>query len=278
MIKYSYQIIKYTHDLVTGEFVNVGVVLFEPNNNFIEAKVLNKFSRISNFFGEVNGHFLLSRLKHFQKEIVEISKNKSLFSVDHSIDSITSRLIPKDDSSLQLSEMKFGLDLSPINALNDLYKRLVEKYIDGNSQEARTDNYAWNKVYKQYFDQHGITAKLRDHTVQTNNDKIKFDKSWKNGVWNCYQTLSLDLKKEDNIRGKIYKWSGIVRELETASEKMNLFFLTTKPKSESKKLNSFIKETLSLNTDCISVKIVSENDAAAFAEEVKKAMIKSDVL
>ncbi len=278
MIKYSYQILRYTHDRITGEFVNVGIVLHEPNSKFLEARVLNKFSRISNFFGEINGHFLISTLKHFQKEIFTAAQYIESTTSDEFLKLITNKLIPKDDSAIQLSEVKTGLALSADKALSTLYARLVEKYLEEPIQEKHNDSYAWNKVYKKYFDKYGITTKLKDHTVNTNNDKIKFDKSWKNGVWNCYQTLSFDLKKEDNIKGKVYKWSGIVRELETANEKMNLYFLTTVPKSESKKLKTFIEDTLTLKTDRLCVKIVSESEADQFAVEVKKAMQNSDLL
>ncbi|WP_026902426.1 DUF3037 domain-containing protein [Pedobacter glucosidilyticus] len=277
MIKYNYQILRYIHDQVTGEFVNVGIVLFEAESKFLKSKVLSKFSRISNFFGEINGYFLLSALKHFQTEITAYT-TKNDISSDSSLNTITGNILLKDDSALILSDVKSGLDINAEAALEDLYKRLVEKYIVEPGGEKRSDAYAWRKVYKEYFDKYGITSKLKDHTVNTNNDTIKFDKSWKNGVWNCYQTLSFDLQKEDSIKGKVYKWSGIIRELETADEKMNLYFLTTSPKSDKKKLCSFIKETLSLDSKFLSVKIISENEAEEFAGDVRKAMEKSDVL
>ena len=33
MKPYQYQVIRYTHDRVTGEFVNVGVVLYVPEGS-----------------------------------------------------------------------------------------------------------------------------------------------------------------------------------------------------------------------------------------------------
>ncbi|QTE36103.1 DUF3037 domain-containing protein [Mucilaginibacter gossypii] len=279
MKKIEYQILRYVHDRTTGEFVNVGIVVFEPQSRFLEARVLNKFSRISNFFEEFNGHFLINTLKHFQKEIKTVNLDLLFFSSSESIrlkedpklSDITKSILLRDNNSLQLSEVKCCLDIRPEKALQDLFVRLIEKYNSDASKEAHTDSYAWNKIYKTHFDKLGITARLKDHTVKTHNDQIKFDKAWKNGVWNCYQSLSFDLKREDAIKTKVYKWSGIIKELGSSNEKMNLFFLTTSPR-DSDHLASFIKDTLSQSDTVVKVTIVTENEAEQFARRVKTAI------
>jgi hypothetical protein len=282
MIKYEYQILRYIHDQASGEFVNVGIVIFEPETKFLKAKVLNKFSRISNFFEEINGYFLLNTLKHFQKEIECINKDLRFFNSSEflslnekpSLKFISNKVLLSDDSGIKLTEPKFGLDIELESALDDLFNRLVDKYNSEVSKDIHSDAYAWNKIYKTYFDKYGITPKLKDHTVKTPNDQIKFDKAWKNGVWNCYQSLSLDLKKEDSIKNKVYKWSGKIKELSSAHEKMNLYFLTTSPKANAE-LNDFIKHTLLQNNDEVNVTIVREDEAEQFAGKVKAAIEKS---
>lgn len=279
MKTFEYQIIRYLHDRTTGEFVNVGIVLFEPESRFLDAKVLTRFSRISNFFEEFNGYFLLSTLKHFQKEIRSVNVDLLFFNSSDFIKSdnkfglteITSKILIPDDSALFVSDTIKALDLDPRKALDDLYDRLVDKYTADPNKEVHTDAYAWNKVYKAHFDKFGITAQLKDHTVKTYNDQIKFDKAWKNGVWNCYQSLSFDLRKDDAIKNKVYKWSGIIKELESSNEKINLYFLTTSPKTNVH-LNSFIKDTLSKSDEDIHVTIVTENEAEQFARKVKTAI------
>lgn len=279
MIKYEYQILRYVHDQTTGEFVNVGIVIFEPQSKFLKARVLNKFSRISNFFEEFNGYYLLGTLKHFQKELESIQNDFSFFNSSEFLNAkekpalsiITNKIVLNDDSALKLTEVKQGLDLDANAALEDLFESLVDKYSPEASKDIHTDAYAWAKVYKSHFDKYGITARLKEHKVKTTNDEIKFDKSWKNGVWNCYQTLSFDLKKDETIKNKVYKWSGIVKELQSANEKMNLFFLTTSPKS-NEQLNDFIKETLSQKHSDVNVTIVTEDQAEQFAKKVKTAI------
>ena len=60
MIKYQYQILRYIHDQFTGEFGNVGIVLYVPETNFLRCKVVSRYARLSDFFGDINGQFLVS--------------------------------------------------------------------------------------------------------------------------------------------------------------------------------------------------------------------------
>ncbi|HMP32054.1 MAG TPA: DUF3037 domain-containing protein, partial [Saprospiraceae bacterium] len=55
MKSYQYQIIKYVHDHFTGEFVNVGVVVYDPESKFFGCKLTKKYKRISNFFPSSDG-------------------------------------------------------------------------------------------------------------------------------------------------------------------------------------------------------------------------------
>lgn len=124
------------------------------------------------------------------------------------------------------------------------------------------------RYIKKHFDENGITNKLKEHIVQTEHDVIQFDKAWKNGVWNCYQTLSFDLKRTDSIKSKVYKWSGIISELENSPENLHLYFLTISP-SKNKTIKRFIEDTLSRQSKKIQVSIVTEKQAESFAISVK---------
>jgi len=65
MKKYQFQIVRYIHDRISGEFVNVGIIVYMPESRFLKSRFINKFSRISQLFVDVNGHSLLGALKHY---------------------------------------------------------------------------------------------------------------------------------------------------------------------------------------------------------------------
>lgn len=272
MKKFQYQIVRYMHDRVTSEFVNIGIILYQPETQFLSAKFVNKFSRISQFFLDVNGQYILSTMRHFESEINRIPKQlDELFTSFTSLEEITNSILPKDDSALICSELLYGLDIKAESALNDLFERLVSKYNQEIDKDSHDDKYVWRKVYKQYFDKYEITNKLKPYTVKTtNHDHIEFDKAWKNGAWNCYQTLSFDLKRTDTIKGKVYKWSGIISELEKSNEKLNLYFLTVGSKRHMT-IHKFIEDTLgNRNGKHLNVTLIKENQADKFVASVKK--------
>ena len=275
MKTYQYQIIRYTHDVLTEEFVNVGVVVFEPKTGYLKSKFINKFGRITQFYAEVNGHGILSALKAFESEIKRIANQlHELFRNDFEyIHQITNEILPKDDSALQCTEMSFGLDTNLEIALEDLFERFVDKYNQENLSETLDDKAVWKEVYKQYFDKYGVTSHLKHHIIQTQNDIFEFDKSWKNGVWNCYQSLSLDFKSNSVIKDKVYKWVGKLNELETAKEQMNIYFLTVSP--DKSDLQRFIKDTLSKRDfhDYLSVSVIDESEADSFVDNVRKEIV-----
>lgn len=132
MIKYQYQILRYMHDQFAGEFANVGIVLYAAQSSYLGCKVINRYSRLSDFFGNVNGQFLVSSIRHFEISINKMGENiGELFpklKQEAKISDFTSTILPKDDSALQLTEIYYGLDLDPEHALTDLFDRIIEKY------------------------------------------------------------------------------------------------------------------------------------------------------
>lgn len=274
MKKFQYQIVRYLHDRVTSEFVNVGIIVYQPESNFLSGKFVSKYSRISQFFLDINGQHLINSLKGFNRQL-EITKEQlnSLFNNYSSLDEITNSILPKDDSSLYCTEVLFGVDISPKIALEDLFDRVVNKYIHETDKEHYDDKEVWTKIYKKYFDVNKITDKLTSHTIKTNNDEINFDKAWKNGVWNCYQTLSFDLKANDSIKNKVYKWSGIVNEIRRSKQEMNLFFLTLNPNKDEKIIH-FINNTLESSDNKMKIKVIDETHAENFVTDVKNQILK----
>lgn len=277
MINYQYQIVRYIHDRVTGEFVNVGLVFYDPKTQFLKCKVVNKFGRISNFFTDVKGHFLITSLKHFEKEINDFLNNsKETEKHFESLDSITRKILPQDDSALVCTEVKRAIDINFETAFEDMFNRIVDRYTEEPISSKHNDNYAWKKYYKDHFEKLGLTKKLKKHSVKTHTDIIDFDKAWKNGSWHCYQSLSLDLKREESIKNKIYRWSGVLKQLESTKEDLHLYFLTTTPNTNHN-IQSLIEEALTVKGNAkVKVTLVKESEAEEFAAEVKKEMDKSE--
>ncbi|QRR03086.1 DUF3037 domain-containing protein [Dyadobacter sandarakinus] len=272
MKKYQYQVIRYLHDRVTGEFINVGVIVYSPERQYLNCKVITKYGRITSFFPGANGKAILKSLRHFEKEIARAKPQFfGLFPAPEDLAEITRTILPNDDSSLTLTEVKKGIDLDFNKSLADLYRLLVTKWQSETDESATSDADVWKKKYKKYFDEYGITAKLTEYEVETKYDNFQFDKAWKNEIWHCYLPVSFDLQNVENIRSKVYKWSGKLAELATAEEKIDVTLLTSIPKRHGE-LSDFISDKLTIQSNNITVSLISERNADKFAREVFNEM------
>lgn len=272
MKNYQFQILRYVHDQFTGEFVNLGVVVYSPDSFFLKAIVSNKYGRVTALFPNANGKFLAKLLKNFEISIIKTEHQlRELFKPSENLISITKNILPVDDSALLLTEVKYGIDIDLDIALRDLYKNLVEKYIETPHEQSLTDEDVWKRKYKNYFDKYALTNRLTSHEVVTSNDSFLFDKSWKNEIWHCYQPLSFDLQSTDSIKNKVYKWSGILRELNTVNEKLHITFLTSLS-NQYRNLNEFIVNSLDRDSDLVEIEIVYDENAEMLAKTVYQQM------
>lgn len=268
MKKYQYQILRYVHDQFTGEFVNLGVVVYSPEESFLKTYISQKYGRVTSLFPNANGIFILKVLRHFESSINRVAKElEQIFLPSENLASITKLILSPDDSALMLSEVKYAIDLDLESALNDLYNDLVEKYLDVPSKHSLSDDDVWKKKYKSYFDKYRITERLSSHQISTKNDSFIFDKSWQNEIWHCYQPISFDLISSEAIRNKIYRWSGILKEIETTNEKVHISLLTTLS-NNYKELNSLIINSLTQDSELIKIDVISDLEAEMIAQKI----------
>jgi len=279
MKSYQFQILRYKPDPVSGEFVNVGLILFHPNEKYLKGRVVESITRLSSFFPETDGRNLAKTLHFIEGEIQRIAEElqKELYLKKYEdVESITKSILPKDDSALQFTDMKEGIDVELDSAFEDLFERLVNMHLDKpREDEVKTDYDVWRKVYKNYFDKYGITKYLTSHSVKTKNDQLNFDYAWKNGDWNCYQSISFNLKRKDSIKNKVYKWDGILNELATTKEVLEVYLLTYLPKHHQNGLKEFIKRKLDeKEVGTARVRLVTENEIDDFIIEIKRDLEK----
>jgi hypothetical protein len=273
MKNYQYRLLRYAHDQFTGEFVNLGVIVYSPELHFLKCKVVDNAKRVKGLFPDVSSSFLLSQLRSVVRRTKQIASQQSdLIKLADNLQSITSMILPPDDSALHFSETKYAMDIDFDLSLNDLFEDLVIKYEPKKAQTASlSDDDVWRNKYKKYFDRYNISTKLIPHEVSTKNDIFNFEKAWKNEVWHCYQPISFDLKDADRIKDKVYKWSGKLDELHKTNEKIHLTFLTT-ISDEHKFLEDFILKSLDKDSKLVEVDVIKESGAEKLAKQIKELM------
>src|ERR1035437_10476238 len=134
---YSFVVLRYVHDVVTGEFINIGVALYAPGAKYLGGLCNTRSGRVSRMFGEVDGDYFRGLMRYIETRFKELGDNLRnelpLHGVPADILQIAKGILPPDDSSLQWSEAGGGQTENPAKTLEDMFARMVERY-EGRTQ------------------------------------------------------------------------------------------------------------------------------------------------
>lgn len=274
MKHFQYQILRYRPDQVGGEFVNVGLVVFSQETNFLMVRSAPSTARAKAIFPNLKGTALQTRLKHFADHLNALHEQRSRelsLNPITDITQITHAALPPDDSAVYWSEVGLGRDLDLSVAFEDLFERFINRHLK--TTPVRTsDTAVWRESYKTYFERPDIKRYLTKHTVKTDeNNVFEFDHAVKNGVWHFMEPVAFDLKSEDRIKDKVFKWVGKVAELEKSEEEFRLYLLTRLPNEEE--VRAFVRNRLEKKLSAgREVEIVVPGEAETLVTNLVKAV------
>lgn len=228
---YSTITLRYLHDVVTGEFANIGVVLYSPDQRYLEARFTTSYERLNAIFLKIDHLHYRALMRYMANRFDEIAADiRDGLHVPPvtGLTEIVRQVLPPDDSSLQWSEPGGGFTEDPAATMDDLFKRLVERYIAGAEQVSRTDE----EIGKPFKAKLGKAAeKLQAKRIEANDYQYEFRFGWQNAVWHLYEPVSFDLLNPDSIREKAVRWYGRSAALqEGAAEKFKIHFLIGEPR------------------------------------------------
>lgn len=232
---YSYVVLRYIHDILTGEFVNVGLVMVVPGQSLILTKARKTFSRIKNVFPDLDSDSYKRAIEAIERGMKAVEhglKSEGLFKVEKTARDYGRIALPLDDSSLQWSPVGAGLAANPQKTFDQLYHRFVARY-DRPSERRRSDEDVWRPVEAKLKEQ-GVKVELEPKRIQGNTDAVEFRHAWKNGRWHVYEPLSFDLSDADNIKDKARRWLGHLSAVKVgASEDVQVHFIVGRPQNAS---------------------------------------------
>ncbi len=277
MKTYQYQLIRYTHDHFTGEFLNLGVIVYSPEVKYLDCKVANRYQRLNNFFPSANGRFTKRILQHIERQVKKVAGSlHELFIPSFDLANITQKILPQDNSGISLSNVETAIDVDMTVALDSLFFEMVEKNTaEEGDKNSLSDEDVWKNKYKQYFDQYNVSNTLTNHTVNTPNDTFSFDMAWKNEIWHCYEPVSFYLVNKDSVKDKVYKWAGRVKGLQETYEKIHLTLLASLNPAFSD-MKGFMDHLIEVHDSNMSVDIVFDDKAELVAKNIRHQMDEHD--
>lgn len=231
---YTYTVLRYIHDISTGEFVNVGVALYAPETGYANAKCRHTYGRLSKVFPGINADYFKALMHnietHFKKLGEQLGGQLSLESAQTVAD-LARRVLPTDDSALQWSPIGAGRTDNPVVTLDKLFDRMVMRYEDRATCERRTEDDVW-RHFKGALETNQLLQYFTPKKIVVSDDEIEFEHTWKNGVLHCLQPVSFDLASRDSIRDKAHRWLGRVTSIKQSSDKLHLYFLVGQPQDK----------------------------------------------
>lgn len=266
---YTYSVLRYVHDVTSGEFVNVGVVLYAPQACYLSAICRTTYGRLNKVFPGVNAEHFKALMRHIQNSFEaqgeRLSSELSLTSPSGVLE-IAQSVLPKDDSSLQWSPAGSGRTDDPAQALEKLFNRMVMRYEERQVSSSRTDDDVW-RHFKRDLEERQILQHFQPKMISVQDDEIEFQHSWKNGKWHCLEPISFDLAAADSIKDKAHRWLGQLASVQGASDPFKVYLLVGAPQQEN--LQSAFQSAMSILRKIPGEKeIVLEQDALGLAARI----------
>lgn len=276
--QYTYTVLRYIHDITTGEFANVGVVLVAPKARYASASCRPTYGRLSRMFPGMSGDSFRSLMNFIQARAEEFGDRLSSelpLSVPENALQLAKSILPPDDSSLQWSPMGSGLTENPSKTLEELYARMVMRYEDRATAAGRTDEAVWRK-FRKPLEQHHVLKYLEPKSFSVQDDQVEFEYAWKNGRWHCLAPVSFDLQSTDSIREKAHKWLGQMTSVQNADEPFKVYLLVGEPQQDA--LRRATDRAVSiLEKLTVDKAIIREPDAERFSREFAEEIERHEV-
>lgn len=267
---YTYTVLRYVHDIASGECLNVGVALLAPEQHFVNAQCRTSFARLKEVFPTLDGDAFRAAMRHvnnaFERFQQELREELALRSHQSGVLGYAHAVLGPDDSSLQWSPMGSGVTADAEATLDQLYRRFVLANERPGALPRRHEDDVW-RHFSRELQQRQVLRHFVPKTIAVRDDQLEFKHAWKNGIWHCLAPVSFDLASAESIRDKAHKWLGQLTSVAGSPDRFKLYFLTAEPSQAE--LRPAYEAALSILTKAqAQSEVFAERDAAGLAERL----------
>ena len=279
-VSYSFTILRYVHDVVAGESLNVGVVMYSSAEGSLLAKVQKSTRRLRQTFPDIDAQVfrdMMTSIEGGLKSLAQELADSPLF-VDRDLDVLkcARRVMPDDDSALQRSAAGWGLTEDVTGTMDQLFERYVTRHDQtAVPEERRRTDDDIRREFKSKLNELGAEIPFERKDIRGSEDEITFETAWKNGSWHAYEPVSLDLADEKRIKDKARRWRGHLSAVQAgAADDVRVHFLVGGPRDESLH-PAFESAKVILSGSPFASALVEEDDTDNLVEEIKAEFLSS---
>lgn len=270
---YSYSFLRYHHDPISGEFGNVGIILWAPSIQFLGFRGCKKYRRLSQFFGKFASDDFSGLIKRLDTNFAKLAKEyadqaylPTVIKEPKSARDLATMIIPEDDGALRWSPSHGGLSEHPEVELEAIFEQFISSKNESISSSRRDDKAVFETLYKKAFVQEDVKPFIQSHVVKSPLAGYEFHQAWKNGVWNVYEPLSFDYTDAERIDVKAFRWDSMARHLMESDDPPNIHLLLGNAKDEHRRHFDKAKDILWSSR---KVTLIEEDEANDFAQDLR---------
>jgi Protein of unknown function (DUF3037) len=279
-MKYPFEAvaIRYVHDVLTAEFVNVGVVVVCQAMGYVGARFITHWSRVTAAFPSAE----LPHLRRIAAEIESACDQARARGVQiqvepQSVVRFLGSVVSADDAGIQLSPVVRGITEDPDRTLRELHKRYAEHYLaEERERPLRNENDIWMTFARKLANRLDVNQNLSSITLKSPKSpgfQYDFERAWKNGKWNIAQPVSFDMRDPKNIKEKAAHWVGRVITLHPSEQNALIMFLVGLPPEQVS------REVLEAASDALQIlrenlggeaEVLTEDRGEELAERIQR--------
>ena len=263
---YSYVVLRYVHDPVADESVNVGVLVYAPASRFLQARTRTTFGRLRTLYPDLDGEAFKRALRAVEDGVDALARGAASTPLLPLSDaaSLARSVLPDDDSGLRWSRVGTGLTDDPAATLDALFLRFVARH-DRASDRRRDDDDVWRSI-SQKLAAHDVADRFEEKTIRGGADEITLRHAWKNGRWHAVEPVSLDLVDADGVKGKARRWLGHLSAVDGLADQAIIHLVVGRPVDLD--LTSAYRDALAILRKAPATEVVEENEADAVVSQL----------
>lgn len=273
-VPYTYSLIRYVHDPIAGEALNVGVLLHSPAVSFLDAKLEFRYERFSSTFARFDGERFKQVLRHFMAAMDEARESLStapLFIRDSSASTTSSdfakRIWIDSGLSFRVSEPMGGVGENMPALLDQLFDRFVTSQYPQQDSQHMTDEQVWTRYRGKLPNE--VKRNLRPKTFETRDYKIEFEHAFQNERWHVLQPVSMDYARTSSMQEKAARWLGAAVNLQESPEAARgKFYLLLHPPDLLTQRDAYVRAKNILHKMPLEHEFFEETETDRLSEEL----------
>ncbi len=271
-----FNVLKYVHSAFLGEEVNVGILLFFPEQRQLVFKYSHSFRRLRLLYPTFSERQLREYLSAFYQRTAQANDQPEFTgSVEQYTTFITQCLLAPDSSALQFGPLRQAVAHAddPAEVAQHYYELFFPEVAPVRRKHDDTFLKQQFRALLRDYDPRVLPLLEKDRVIKTTDVEIKFDFAWQNGALNLVKPLSFDLLDRADINRKsvhCYGWLNLLAD-EARTRNYQFDLLVAQP--ADRRLFGEYDQALKILAESTAPKrVIVEKELEAYTEKAAQAL------